>query len=93
MSEDNSFSIGVFPDGKPEKFDIDAEWLKEKEFSTEDELLFSKEIEPGKVLLYNLSTYEILVKKGDAEPIVIAECSPSVHYLVGIWKTLTGQTL
>lgn len=93
MSDENSFSIGVFPEGMSEKSDIDADWLKEKEFSTDDEILFRKQIEPGKALLYNLSTYEILVKKGDADPIVIAECSPSVHYLVGLWKTLTGQNL
>jgi hypothetical protein len=40
MSESTPFSIGVWPDGKPEKSHIDAEYLIEKEFTAIDELRY-----------------------------------------------------
>lgn len=92
-SESLPFSVGVWPNGKPEKADIDADYLKEKEFTTEDDDSFHKELEPGKILVYVLSRYEIAVKKEDADPVVIAEGSPSTHYLEGLYKSITGNNL
>ena len=93
MNEDNSFSVGVFPEGKPEKTHVDAEYLTEKGFETEDNIRFSKELEPGKLLIYDLSSCDILVKKGDDEPILIAGYSPAIHYIEGLYKTLAGVNL
>lgn len=93
MSDEQSFSIGIFPGGKPEQADIDAAWLTDREFKSEDGVLFSKEVDTGKTLIYDLSSYSIMVKNGDSDPVVVADSSPSVHYLAGLWKTLTGETL
>lgn len=93
MSESAPFSIGVLPDGQPEKAHVDAEYLVAKEFAAIDETRFSKEIEPGKVLIYDLATLAILIQKGDSQPIVVAEHSPGTNYLESIWKNLTGSNL
>lgn len=92
MSSDNSFSIGVFPEGQPETKGIDAEYLIDKGFETTDDIVYGKEIEPGRILQFNLVNSEILIKKGEDAPIHIAGPADKA-YLEGLYKTLTGVNL
>lgn len=92
-SESQPFSVGVFPNGQPEKHDIDAEYLKDKGFESADDNLYSKEIHPGKSLLYNLSTAEILVKNGDNEQVMVAENERVIATLAHLYSTVAGHSL
>jgi len=92
MSADNSFSIGVFPEGQQESKTIDVEYLKDKGFETTDDIIFTKEMEPGRIIHFNLPDAEILIKKGYDDPIHIAKPVDKA-YLEGFYKTLTGINL
>lgn len=92
MSESAPFGIGYQEPGTFLKEDIDAEYLTGKGFTSTDEDFYSKEIEPGRVL-HTRSKQTISVTKGGVEPVLIAEGSPSVHFLEGLWKTMTGSNL
>lgn len=92
-SESKPFSVGVFPNGTPEKHDIDADYLKEVGFESSDDNLYSIEVHPGKHLLYNIATGEILVKNGDSEPVMVADNERSVATLAHLFSTVAGRSL
>lgn len=92
-SESQPFSVGVFPNGTPEQHTIDAEYLKSVGFESADENVYSKEIHPGKALLYNLVTGEISVKNGDNDPVVIIENERIVSTLAHLYSTVAGRSL
>lgn len=92
-SESTPFSVGVFPNGTPAKETIDGEFLKDSGFESADENIYSKEVHPGKSLLYNLATGEILVKNGDNEPVMVAENEHSVSTLAHLYSTVAGRSL